>query len=59
MFSRHRYAFFWVAMLMMDKAARIFAGAAAMGGPRFLTAAQVARIAGRIDEHYRQRALKL
>ena len=35
------------------------AGAAALGGPRFLTPAQVDRIASRIDEHYRQRALKL
>ncbi len=46
------------ATLMGVKAAEIFAGAAAMGGtPRFLTAAQVTRIAGRPDEHYRQRAL--
>ncbi|HVZ63755.1 MAG TPA: class II aldolase/adducin family protein [Lacunisphaera sp.] len=44
--------------LMTVKAAEIFAGAAALGGvPRFLTPAQVARIAGRPDEHYRQRAL--
>ena len=44
--------------LMAVKAAEIFAGAAAMGGlPRFLTSAQVARIAGRSDEHYRQKAL--
>ncbi len=41
------------------KAAEIFAGAAALGGPRFLTAAQVARIAGRPDEHYRQKILGL
>lgn len=48
------------ATLMAVKAAEIFAGAAALGGrPRFLTAAQVARIAGRPDEHYRQRALGL
>lgn len=47
------------AMFMADKAARIFAGAAALGGPQFLTAAQVDRIANRKDEHYRQRALKL
>jgi len=46
--------------LMADKAAAIFAGAAALGAaPRFLTAAQVERIAGRPDEHYRQRALGL
>ena len=30
-----------------------------LGRPRFLTAAQVERIAGRPDEHYRQRALGL
>jgi rhamnose utilization protein RhaD (predicted bifunctional aldolase and dehydrogenase) len=47
------------AMYMADKAARIFAGAAALGGPRFLAPDQVDRIANRIDEHYRQRALKL
>jgi rhamnose utilization protein RhaD (predicted bifunctional aldolase and dehydrogenase) len=48
------------ATLMGVKAAEIFVGAAAIGGqPRFLTAAQVLRIAGRPDEHYRQRALRL
>jgi rhamnose utilization protein RhaD (predicted bifunctional aldolase and dehydrogenase) len=48
------------ATLMADKAARIFAGAAAAGGaPRFLSAAQVARIAGRPDEHYRRKMLKM
>jgi rhamnose utilization protein RhaD (predicted bifunctional aldolase and dehydrogenase) len=48
------------ATLMGAKAAEIFAGAAAMGGqPRFLTPAQVVRIAGRPDEHYRQKALGL
>ena len=47
------------AMFMSDKAARIFAGAAALGGPKFLSAEDVDRIANRIDEHYRQRALKL
>jgi rhamnose utilization protein RhaD (predicted bifunctional aldolase and dehydrogenase) len=48
------------ATLMGAKAAEIFAGAAAIGGqPRFLTSAQVARIAGRPDEHYRQKALGL
>jgi rhamnose utilization protein RhaD (predicted bifunctional aldolase and dehydrogenase) len=46
------------ATLMGAKAAEIFVGAAALGGrPRFLTPAQVVRIAGRPDEHYRQRAL--
>jgi rhamnose utilization protein RhaD (predicted bifunctional aldolase and dehydrogenase) len=47
------------AMFMADKAAQIFIGAAALGGPRFLTPEQADRIANRIDEHYRQRALKL
>jgi rhamnose utilization protein RhaD (predicted bifunctional aldolase and dehydrogenase) len=48
------------ATLMAVKAAEIFAGAAALGAPpRFLTPAQVARIAGRPDEHYRQQALGL
>lgn len=46
------------ATLMGAKAAEIFVGAAAIGGqPRFLTPAQVVRIAGRPDEHYRQKAL--
>jgi rhamnose utilization protein RhaD (predicted bifunctional aldolase and dehydrogenase) len=48
------------ATLMGAKAAEIFVGAAAAGGtPRFLTSAQVVRIAGRPDEHYRQQALGL
>lgn len=47
------------ATLMAVKAAEIFIGAAALNGgmPRFLSAAQVGRIAGRPDEHYRQKAL--
>jgi len=46
--------------LMAVKAAEIFACALATGAkPRFLTAAQVLRIAGRPDEHYRQKALGL
>jgi rhamnose utilization protein RhaD (predicted bifunctional aldolase and dehydrogenase) len=44
---------------MAEKAAAIFVGAAALGGPVFLTPAQVERIAGRPDEHYRQRMLSL
>ena len=48
------------ATLMATKAAEIFAGAAAIGGrPRFLRPAQVVRIAGRPDEHHRQKALGL
>jgi len=47
------------AMFMADKAARIFTAAASMGGPQFMGAEQVDRIANRIDEHYRQRALNI
>ena len=47
------------ATLMAEKTARIFAGAAMMGGPTALTAQNVARIDSRPDEHYRQRMLKL
>jgi rhamnose utilization protein RhaD (predicted bifunctional aldolase and dehydrogenase) len=48
------------ATLMAAKAAEIFTGAAAISGsPCFLTPLQVARIAGRPDEHYRQKALGL
>ncbi len=46
-------------MLMVKKAAEIWAGAAALGGPVFLSESDVQRIAGRSDEHYRQRALNL
>jgi rhamnose utilization protein RhaD (predicted bifunctional aldolase and dehydrogenase) len=47
------------ATLMANKAAEIFAGAVALGSPRFLSTAVAARIAGRPDEHYRQQALGL
>jgi rhamnose utilization protein RhaD (predicted bifunctional aldolase and dehydrogenase) len=47
------------AILMAEKTARIFLGAVALGGPRFLAPEQVQRIGGRPDEHYRQRALGL
>ncbi len=47
------------ATLMAAKAAEILVGAAAAGGPRFLPPAQVRRIAGRPDEHYRQKVLGL
>jgi rhamnose utilization protein RhaD (predicted bifunctional aldolase and dehydrogenase) len=47
------------AMLMAEKAAKIFVGAASMGGPVFFSKANVERIAGRPDEAYRQRALKM
>ena len=45
------------AMYMAVKAARIFAGAAALGGPVFLSQKTIDRIGGRKDEHYRQAAL--
>ena len=44
---------------MADKAATIFAGAAAIGGPVFLPKEQIERIAGRPDEVYRQKQLNL
>jgi rhamnose utilization protein RhaD (predicted bifunctional aldolase and dehydrogenase) len=47
------------ATLMVAKAAEIFTGVVTLGGARFLTSAQAARIAGRPDEHYRQKALGL
>jgi rhamnose utilization protein RhaD (predicted bifunctional aldolase and dehydrogenase) len=47
------------AMLMAEKAAKIFVGAAVLGGPVFLSKQHVERIAGRPDEAYRQRALKM
>ena len=46
-------------ILMATKAANIFMGAAAMGGPNFLTQQHVERIAGRPDEAYRRKQLKL
>ena len=47
------------ATLMVAKAAEIFNGAMTLGNARFLSAAAAARIAGRPDEHYRQKALGL
>jgi rhamnose utilization protein RhaD (predicted bifunctional aldolase and dehydrogenase) len=47
------------AIYMADKSARIFIGAAAAGGPIFLDPSQVSRLTNRIDEHHRQRVLKL
>jgi rhamnose utilization protein RhaD (predicted bifunctional aldolase and dehydrogenase) len=44
---------------MAAKAAAIFMGAAALGGPNFLTPQHVERIVGRPDEAYRQRQLGL
>jgi len=42
---------------MYVKTARILLGAYALGGPRFLTPENVARIHTRPDEHYRQRQI--
>lgn len=47
------------ATLMAVKAAEIYAGAVALGSPRFLSAAVAARIAGRPDELYREKMLGL
>ncbi len=47
------------AMFMAGKAAQIFVGSVPLGGPVFLSQADVDRIAGRRDEHHRQRALGL
>ena len=47
------------ATLMAVKAATIALGAITAGGPRYLSSDDVARIAGRSDEHYRQKALGL
>jgi len=44
-------------LLMAEKAAEIFVGAAALGGPGFMTKDKCERIAGRPDEHYRQKML--
>ena len=47
------------ATLMAAKAATITLGALAAGGPIYLDPADVRRIAGRSDEHYRQKMLGL
>lgn len=47
------------AMLMLEKAASIVVGAASLGGPIFMSPEDIHRIANRIDEHYRQKELKL
>jgi rhamnose utilization protein RhaD (predicted bifunctional aldolase and dehydrogenase) len=46
-------------VFMASKAAAIFTGAAALGGPVFLPPAQVERIARRGDEAFRKRQLEL
>jgi rhamnose utilization protein RhaD (predicted bifunctional aldolase and dehydrogenase) len=47
------------AMLMAEKAAIIRLGAAKLGGPVYLSAKHITRIAGRADEALRRRALKM
>lgn len=47
------------AMFMAEKAARIWLGAAALGGPVFLLPRHVTRISGRPDEAIRQKILKM
>jgi rhamnose utilization protein RhaD (predicted bifunctional aldolase and dehydrogenase) len=46
-------------IMMASNAAAIFMGAAAMGGPNFMTPQHVERIAARPDEAYRQRQMKM
>jgi rhamnose utilization protein RhaD (predicted bifunctional aldolase and dehydrogenase) len=47
------------AMLMAEKAARLRVGAVRLGGPRFMSARDIRRIASRSDEHERRRALNV
>jgi len=47
------------AMLMAEKTATVWLGAAALGGPTFMTPEHVERISGRPDEAVRRRMLKL
>jgi rhamnose utilization protein RhaD (predicted bifunctional aldolase and dehydrogenase) len=47
------------AMLMAEKTATIWLGAAALGGPKFMSPENVARISGRPDEALRRKILKL
>lgn len=47
------------ATLMAVKAADVYLGAALLGGPNFLSSEVIERIAGRPDEHYREKALGL
>ena len=47
------------AMMMAEKAASIWVGAAALGGPVFMKQQQVDRIASRLDEEVRRRAMNI
>jgi hypothetical protein len=42
---------------MMVKTARVLLGTFAAGGPRFMPEAEVKRIHGRPDEHYRRKQI--
>jgi ribulose-5-phosphate 4-epimerase/fuculose-1-phosphate aldolase len=41
-------------LLMADKWAKVLQGTYALGGPNYLTPADVERIDNRLDEHYRR-----
>ena len=47
------------AMLMAEKAAHLWLGAARLGGPTFMSSRDIVRIAARSDEQYRRRVLNL
>jgi rhamnose utilization protein RhaD (predicted bifunctional aldolase and dehydrogenase) len=47
------------AMWMAEKAARIWLGAAVLGGPKFMARPHILRIAGRTDEQVRRKALRM
>jgi len=47
------------AMLMAEKTAKVWIGAAALGGPKFMTPEHIERISGRPDEALRRKMLKL
>lgn len=47
------------AMLMADKAAHVWVGAARLGGPTFMASRDIRRIVARSDEKYRRRVLNL
>jgi rhamnose utilization protein RhaD (predicted bifunctional aldolase and dehydrogenase) len=47
------------AMMMAEKAATIWIGAATLGGPTFMSKAQVSRIGSRRDEDVRRREMRL
>ena len=46
------------ALSMIEKSAQVFVLAAAAGGPVLMDPSEVVRIAGRTDEHYRQKMLR-